>query len=496
MEKLEADVAIIGAGITGCSIARELSKYKIKTIVIEKEADAAWGTTKANSGLIHPGYAGTEGTLKLKICNAGSKLFLKNAQELEIAVQNDGSMLNALNEIQIKELELNLRQGQKYGVPGLEIIYNNNGALRKLEPNISNNVKACLYCKVHYRTSPYEAAIAIFENAKLNGVDFVFSSKVISIHYDNVLKKFFIETLSTSGRLDENYGLNSVIEADYIVNAAGIFADEISRMSGDGFYNIKAFKGQYFLLDTETKGFVKRLNLRISDTENSKSKGLVVIPALSGNLLLGSTYEYTDKYDDSTVSGVLEDVKLKLNSLFENIPFEKTITTFTGLRAVSDSHDFVLGPSKVNERFIEAAGIESPGLTCAFIIAEMTADFLNQKGVKLISNPSYKPHRKKSVKLDKEDFLSNNSYVNDNHDYGEIICRCEKVTKAEIIEAIRNGATTIDGIKFRTRAGMGRCQGGYCTLKVMKILSEKLGIPFNEITKSGGNSYIAGKKMA
>jgi len=496
MEKLKADVAVIGAGITGCSIARELSKYKIKTIVIEKDADAGWGTTKANSGLIHPGYAGTEGTLKLKICNAGSKLFLKNAEELEIAVQNNGSMVNAFNEIQIKELELNLKQGQKYGVPGLEIIYNNNGALKKLEPNISNNVKACLFCKVHYRTSPYEAAIAIFENAKSNGVDFVFSSKVVNIHYDNVTKKFFIETLSTSGNLNENFGLKSIIEADYIVNAAGIFADEISKMSGDGSYSIKAYKGQYFLLDTETKGFVKRPNLRISDPENIKSKGMVVIPALSGNLLLGSTYEHTDKYDVNTVSEVLEDVKLKLNSMFEKIPFKKTITTFSGLRAVSDSHDFILGPSKANERFIDAAGIESPGLTCTFLIAEMTADFLNQKGVKLNKNPSYKPYRKKALKLDKENFLSNNSYISEDHDYGEIICRCEKVTKAEVIEAINNGATTIDGIKFRTRAGMGRCQGGYCTLKVMKILSEELGIPFNEITKSGGNSYIAGKKMA
>ncbi len=494
-DNFKADVVIIGAGITGCAIARELSKYKIRIIVIEKEADIGWGTTKANSGLIHPGYAGDEGTLRLKMCHTGSSLFIKNAEELDIPMINNGSMLDAWQENQIKELERNLKQGEKYGVKGLKIIFNNNGSLKEIEPNISNNVLACLYSEEHYSVSPYEAAIAICENSKTNGVNYLLSSKVTGINYDNVSKKFYIETSSTSGYLNEAYGEKNFIESDYIINAAGVFADEISKMAGDGFYTIKAVKGQYFLLDSETHGFVKRPNFRVSDSENIKSKGMVIGPTIDNNLLIGSTYEATHKYDNHTSLEVLKEIKRKFLQMFEEIPFDKVITSFAGLRAIADTGDFVLGPSKVNEKFINAAGIQSPGLTCAFLIAEMTVDFLKQKGLNLLKNPRYIPLRRKAAKLNKEDLMLNNALYEKDKNYGEIICRCEKVSRSEIIDAIRKGATTLDGVKFRTRAGMGRCQGGYCTLKVMKILSEELGISFNEITKSGEDSYIAGCEM-
>jgi len=266
-------------------------------------------------------------------------------------------------------------------------------------------------------------------------------------------------------------------------------------MAGDGFYTIKAVKGQYFLLDSETHGFVKRPNFRVSDSENIKSKGMIIGPTIDNNLLIGSTYEATHKYDNHTSLEVLKEIKRKFLQMFEEIPFDKVITSFAGLRAIADTGDFVLGPSKVNEKFINAAGIQSPGLTCAFLIAEMTVDFLKQKGLNLLKNPKHMPLRRKAVKLNKEDLMLNNALYEKDKNYGEIICRCEKVSRAEIIDAIRKGATTLDGVKFRTRAGMGRCQGGYCTLKVMKILSEELGIPFNEITKSGEDSYIAGCKM-
>lgn len=495
MENIKADVAIIGAGITGCAIARELSKYKIRTVVLEKEADVGWGTTKANSGLIHPGYAGSEGTLKLSMCRTGSLLFRKNVQELNIPMINNGSMLNVLRKDQIGELEHNLKQGKKYGVRGLKIIFNNNGSLKEKEPNISNNVVASLCCEEHYLISPYEAVIAVYENSKANGVKYLLSSKAAEINYDNISKKFYIEALNTLGNLNEMHGKKTVIESYYIINAAGIFADEVSDMAGDGFYSINAVKGQYFLLDSAVQGFIRRPNIRMSDPENIKSKGMVVLPTIGRNLLVGSTYEYTDKYDISTSAEMLAEIKEKLLQMFEKIPFDKVITSFAGLRAIADTKDFVLGPSKVNEKFINAAGIQSPGLTCAFLIAEMTADFLKQKGLNLIKNSRYVPVREKTVKIDSEDFLINNSLYEKDGNYGEIVCRCEKVSRAEIINAIKNGATTLDGIKFRTRAGMGRCQGGYCTLKVLKILSEELGLPFNEITKSGGDSYIAGRKM-
>jgi glycerol-3-phosphate dehydrogenase len=495
MNNLKADVAIIGGGITGCAIARELCKYKIKVIVIEKEAEAGWGATKANSGLIHPGYAGDEGTLKLKICKSGSLLFRKNAQELGIPIYNNGSMLNAMGESQVRELEHNLDQGRKNGIKGLEIIFNKDGCLKKLEPNISNNVLAALYSEEHYIVSPYDAVIAVFENSRINGVDYLFSSKVCGISYNSISGKFFIESISTADNKDKLRAEKNIVESGYIINAAGLFADEISEMAGDGFFKIKAIKGQYFLLDSETRGFLKRLNIRVSDPENITSKGLVMVPTVDHNLLIGSNYEATDKYDNFNSVEELAEIKQKLLQMIENIPFDKVITCFTGLRAISDTRDFILGPSSVNEKFINAAGIQSPGLTCAFLIAEMTADSLKQKGLEMVRNLKYIPTRDKTVRLNKEDFMANNSLFKKDRGYGEIICRCEKVTRAEIIDAIKKGATTVDGVKFRTRAGMGRCQGGYCTLKVMKIMSEELGIPLNKVTKSGGESYITGSMM-
>jgi len=311
------------------------------------------------------------------------------------------------------------------------------------------------------------------------------------------------------------------IEADYIINAAGVFADEIANMVKDNSFSITAVKGQYFLLDSDVKDLVKNHNIRVSDPKNIRSKGMVVAITISGNYLIGSNYEATHKYDFSTTARELEEIKEKLSEMIVNIPFDKVISTFCGLRAYADTGDFILGPSDKNGQFINAAGIQSPGLTCAFIIAEIILDCLKVAGLKLKKNPRFFPERKKQVKLCKEElmesgknlirnknlknesvfknnqnFLTNNRLYRLNKSYGEIVCRCEKISEAEIIEAINNGATTLDGIKFRTRAGMGRCQGGYCTLRVMKILSRELGIPFTQITKSGSSSFIAKYKMS
>jgi glycerol-3-phosphate dehydrogenase len=214
-----------------------------------------------------------------------------------------------------------------------------------------------------------------------------------------------------------------------------------------------------------------------------------------GNILVGSNYTSANKQDITTTREDLEEIRDKLSAMIENIPFEKVITTFAGLRAYADTGDFVLGPSCKNRQFINAAGIQSPGLTCAFIIAEIIVDYLQDSGDRLSKNKKFIPERKSAMKLDKSDYLANTSLYTRDNDFGEIICRCEKVSKAEVIHAIRNGATTLDGIKFRTRAGMGRCQGGYCTLRIMKILSNELNISYEEITKSGYNSRIASARM-
>ena len=492
MNTIKADVAIIGAGITGCAIARQLSKYRLSTLVIEKEADVGWGTTKANTGLIHSGYAGEKGSLKLSLCHNGNILFRKNAAELDIPIKNTGSLLNVFNQSQIKILEENLKQGKVQGLLDLEIISNKNGALKKLEPNISKNVVAGLYAGQACIISPYEAAIALYENAKKNSVRFMLASKVTSIEYEKSQKCFFINIQPTSSEHSiYGYWPGLVITADYVVNAAGIYADEIAKMAGDSSFEIKAVKGQYYLLDSEAGELVKRPNMRISDPKTKKSKGMVVGPTTGNNIIIGSTYEDTDKNDFSTTKEALDEVKVKLGQMIENIPFNKTITIFAGLRAISNTGDFIIGQCQANKKFINAAGIQSPGLTCAFIIAEIISDHLKEAGLKLEKNTRFIPERKRFPKLDKTSFENNHELYASNSSYGEIICRCEKVSEAEIVNAIENGATTLDGVKFRTRAGMGRCQGGYCTLRVMKLLSKKLGIPIEKITKSGGDSYQA-----
>ncbi|MBM3706232.1 MAG: FAD-dependent oxidoreductase, partial [Actinobacteria bacterium] len=495
-KKIKTGVAVIGAGITGSAIARELSKYRLDITVIEKEADVGWGTTKANTGLLHPGYAGEKGTLRLSLCRKGKELFLRNAEELSVPVRHTSSLLNGFNDSHINELEKMLEQGMRLGVAGLKIIRNNNGSSKDIEPNLSNNVKASLFSREHFSVSPYETAEALYENSVANGIKFLLSSEVLSIHFNKTSNKFVIEIGSTlySNLPDRKDSFNpagkpdTVVEADFIVNAAGVSADEIASMIGDDSFKIKAIKGQYFLLDSDVKDLVRHQNIRMSDPDNQKSKGMVVGITTGGNHIIGSNYEATDKHDFSTSRAELDEIRKKLSSMIENIPFEKVITTFAGLRAYADTGDFVLGPSIENKNFINAAGIQSPGLTCAFAIAEIIVDCLKESGLELSKNSKYMPVRQKQKKLDMVDLMSNNLLYSKDAGYAEIVCRCEKVSEAEVVDAIKRGATTLDSVKFRVRAGMGRCQGGYCTLRVMKILSRELGLPFEKITKSGGNS--------
>jgi len=486
-KKIKTQIAVIGAGIAGCAIARELCKYKLETAVIEKEADVSWGTTKANSGHIHPGYAGPAGTLRLSTCRKGQLLFLKNSEELSIPVKWIGSLLHIFRTEELNELNHLLKQGKDNGVPGLEIITDRK-RIKKLEPNISENVIASLYCREHYICSPYEAAIAIFENAKSNGATFIFDAKVTGIEYDRTQKTFLISAV-------DYFGSKKSIESEYIVNAAGVFADDVAKLAGDHSFSIKAIKGQYYLLDPDVKNLVNYLNVRVADKTNARSKGMYVGRTYHGNAIFGSNYEVTDKNDLATSKKSLDEIKEKLSDMVDRIPYDKVITTFAGLRAYADTGDFVLGPSPVNRKFINAAGIQSPGLTCAFLIAELAVQALKDEGLKLRPDPAYIPERKKPEELNKQDYSKNNSLYKKDSCFGQVVCRCEKVTEAEIVEAIRNGATTVDGVKFRTRAGMGRCQGGYCMLRVVKILARELKLPEENVTKSGGDSYITKYKM-
>jgi len=475
---IKNDIAIIGAGVIGCAIARRLSQYTNSVIVIEKETDIGWGTTKANSGIIHAGYAGEAGSLKLRLSPRGNKLFRKNARELDIPVKKPGSLVNANDRTQIAELEKLYTRGLNNGVPNMRIIKGNK-EIKKLEPNIKKEVCASLLAKDACIVSPYETVIALYENSKANGISFLFNNNVLKIENN---AKFLIHT-------DQ-----AVIEAEYIVNAAGLFTDNIAAMIGDTSFNIKAVKGQYFLIDKE-EDYIRHINFPLAAGKDKRSKGILMAPTIDGNILIGPNYIQSDKCDLSTEDRNYREITDKIGKYFNNIPFDKVITSFSGLRAVSDTNDFIISPSPANTKFINAAGIQSPGLTCAFTISEMAVDILKESGLKLKNNKKFNPLRCGIKRFDQNDPIKNNVLFKKNRDYANIVCRCEKVTEAEVVEAIKRGASTLDGIKFRTRAGTGRCQGGYCTLRILKILSRELNIPIEEVTKKGYGSYIVGKRV-
>jgi len=485
MSNLKTDIIIVGAGIIGCCIARELSKYNSHITIVEKEADCSAGTTKSNSGIIHPGYAGEIGSLKLKLSHRGNLSFKKNAQELNIPIKQIGSFLLAKSVQQEKQLNTIRNTGIKNGLTELDIIIGNEN-LREKEENLNKNICAALYSKETFITSPYEANIAVFENAKTNGVKFLFNSEVVSINYNKSERIFYLKT-------KDIFGNEAFVEASCIINAAGIFADNLAKMINDYSFNLNPVKGEYVLFDSTVSNYVKMVNYPFPE---EKTKGVLISPTVDKNFFIGPNYKYlSSKSNKSTTYEGEKEIKNKIEEIFSNLPYEKIITRFAGIRAVSDTNDFILGPSYRYKRFINAAGIQSPGLTCAFTIAEIIVEHTKETGLSLKKNPKFIPERKSRARLDKIDYYSNNKLYRKNKNYGEIICRCEKVSEAEIIDAIKNGATTVDGVKFRTRAGMGRCQGGYCLLRIMEILSRELGIPYEEVTKSGNNSNIVKSKM-
>jgi glycerol-3-phosphate dehydrogenase len=475
------DIAVIGAGIIGCTIARELSRFDKSVIVIDKEADVGWGTTKANSGIIHAGYAGDDSKLRFKLSHKGNVLFRKYAEELEIPIKNIGSLVSAYDKQSVNALEVLRLQGIRNGLKKIEIIADIN-KIKKFEPNISNSVKAALYANEACIIEPYGAAISLFESSKQNGVDFIFDSEVTSIDYDQLSRVFHIKAT----KID--------VHSQYVINAAGVFSDVLSNMIGDNSFKINPIKGEYLLLDKVNNGFINSINFHSPGSKTTK--GILVAPTISGNIIIGPNYEQcSSKEDLSTTKDGMTEIRRKALELFPKLPIDTVISNFAGLRAVSDTGDFVIGPSPLNNKFINVAGIQSPGLTCAFAISEIVLRILKDSGIKFKKNKKFVPIRRKIKRLNLDNLNKNNSLIRDNKLYGEIVCRCENVTEAEIIESIKRGATTVDGIKFRTRAGMGRCQGGYCALRIINILSRELNIPFESVTKNGDGSYFAKYRM-
>lgn len=469
------DVAIIGAGIIGTSIARELSKYNLKTIIIEKENDVADGTTKANSAIVHAGYDAKPGSKKAKFNVIGNKMYEELCKELDVPFKRKGSFVLGFTKEDMNTLEELKKRGEINGVEGLEIL--DREEVLKREPNLNKNIEGALYAKTAGIVGPFELAIALAENAMDNGVELLLNSKVTSIKKEDKSYKIYI---------NENM---KEIESNIVINCAGIHGDTINNMVCPEDFKITPRRGQYFVLD---KSAGKMIDTVIFQCPSELGKGVLVTPTVHGNLLVGPDAEDINERDlNETTEDGLNFIKETSKKSFEEIPFNRIITSFSGLRATGDKGDFVIEEGKTASNFINVACIESPGLTAAPAIAVYVSDMVREKLSNVEENKSFNGRRELKRFMDLS-LHEKNQLIKEDFRYSKIVCRCEKITEGEIVDIIhRNaGATTVDGVKRRIRPGMGKCQGGFCMPEVIKILSRELGEDMQDVVKDNLDSKI------
>ncbi len=473
------DVIIIGGGVVGCSVARELSRFDADILLLERGNDVSVGTSKANSGIVHGGYDAKPGTLKAKFNVAGNAMFDALARELDFPFKRNGSMVLCFDKTDIGKLLELKEQGVKNGVQGLYVLEGYE-AVKAMEPYVSENVVAALVVPNGGIVSPYEMTIAYAENAATNGVEFRFGSEVTAI--DKIDRG--LQVTCADG---------FTAQAKYVVNAAGVYADVINNMISPDKMHITARKGDYELLD-KTCGYMASHTLFQMPTK--MGKGVLVTPTCHGNILVGPTAtDVTDKDDVATTPEELASAFDRALLTMPSLNRRNIITQFSGLRAHLDTDDFVIGESAAVKGLYNVAGIESPGLSSAPAIAVHVAEEIAKK-LSLGKKANFVAERKGIPHFATLSSEERQKLVAENPLYGRIVCRCETVTEGEIVEAIRRkpGAVDMDGVKRRTRQGMGRCQAGFCTPRVMEILSRELGVPMTEVTKRGGNSqFVIGR---
>ena len=469
------DVVIIGAGVIGCAIARKLAQYKVRVAVLEAGADVAMGASRANSAIVHAGYDCVPGTNMARVNVKGNALFDKWCEELDVPLKRIGSIVAAFSEEEMQSVHKLYDYGIKNGVPGMEVL--DKEKTLEIQPGLADNVLGCLWAPTGAITCPYEMTIACAENAHDNGVEFYFESKVekITCLPDAV-------EIETAG--------SAIFRTKFVVNAAGLYADEISRMMGDDSFTVIGRKGEYMLLDRAASGFVKRV---VFQAPSKLGKGVLVSPTVDDNAFVGPTaWDDSGKEDTSVTQAGIDALKAAGTKSMPGIPFNRPITSFAGIRTVPSTGDFILGISPANARLIQAAGISSPGLSSAPAIAEETAESLAKAGLDLIEKKDHNPIRKHAKPFRSMTNEERAEAIAKDPRYGRIICRCETVTEAEIVQAIERtlGTPTLDGVKRRTRAGMGRCQGGFCSPRVMELIARHGGVPMEKITKNGGKSRL------
>lgn len=468
------DVIIIGAGVTGAAVARELSKYDLDVCVLEKEEDVCCGTSKANSAIVHAGFDAKAGSLMAKLNVRGNEMMDELCKDLDIPFKRNGSLVVCIHEETKEGLKDLYNRGIENNVKGLKII--DKEELRKLEPNISDNAVAALYAPTGGIICPFELNIAMAENANENGVEFYFNTQVEKI-YSDIEGIYHVKTN------------NGEYKARYVVNAAGVYADVIHNMVSSKKIKITPRRGDYCLLDKEVGGHVTHT---IFPQPTSLGKGVLVSPTIHGNLIVGPTaVDIENREGVNTTAEGISDLITKANDHVKNLPLKKVITSFAGLRAHEDNHEFIIGEVEDAPNFIDCAGIESPGLTSSPAIGEMVGNIFKEK-LYLKEKPNWKKTRRGILNPSTLSMDERNELIKKQPAYGNIICRCESISEGEIIDAIHRplGARSLDGVKRRTRAGMGRCQAGFCSPKTMEIINRELGLTYEKITKSGGKSNI------
>lgn len=462
------DVIVIGGGVTGCATLRELSKYNLKLALLEKEEDVCSGTSKANSAIVHAGHDAKSGTLKARLNVRGNKLIRELSSELNFAYQNNGSLVLCFDENDYPKLEELYNRGIANGVEGLKIL--NHDETLALEPNLSDEVKYSLLCETGGIVCPFEMNIALAENAVANGAEAIFNYEVNSIVKE-----------------DDYYLINNEIKTRAIVNAAGVYGDVLHNLVCADKVKITPRKGDYCLLDRDVGNLVSHT---IFQLPSALGKGVLVTPTVHGNLLIGpSATDIDDKEATATTRDDLDYIISASKRSLKNIPFNKTITSFSGLRARGNTGDFIIKESADN--FFDAIGIESPGLTSAPAIGEMLCEMVISK-LKVSKKDNFVSTRKGIPHLANLTIEERAKLIKENPLYGNIICRCCDVSEGEIVDSINRpmGATSLDGVKRRSGACMGRCQAGFCNPKIIEILARELGIKEEDVCKNNSKSKM------
>ncbi len=472
------DVAVIGAGVSGVAAAWQLSHYELKVALLEKCADVGFGVSKANSGIIHGGFHHPISTLKARLEVHGNLMFEKLQYELGFPFRRDGILVVAFSPEEMVTVHKLYSQGVANGVRNLEMC--GRDRLLQLEPKLSHEVVGGFFAPNGGTIEPYRYVFSMVESARKNGLELHCNFKADKGEFNG---KNWVLTSDTG----------EAVEARYVVNAAGLFADEVSRNCGAEDYEIIPRKGEEYLLDRESPARPKRV---IFPVPTKTSKGVLVIPTAEGTTMIGPTAEITEHKDDlSTSADRMKQIVAQVRQMVEGISARDIITSFAGLRPVLKSEDFYIELSKKVPNFVQVAGIQSPGLTASPAIGVYVKDILKTAGLQLVEKSGSDhtlPHRHE-IRNETPDTLA--KLHEEDPRWTHVICRCENISEAEIIEAIRHGHTTLDGIKFYTRAGMGRCQGGFCSSRIMMIISRETGIPMEELTKKGGKSRLLAAKL-